>query len=472
MPATLTLTNAEVLNMVRSEASAGYQERIPAATRGNIAKIFETLNAYSPLMNEFNDQFVNRIGLTVFQTNSYRNSLSPLKLGEQQFGGMVQEVQGGLIQAEHYDPNNTNPFGAPKPDIEVNYYSVNRQDVYPMRYNRDQLRQAFVNDGGLSSMINDILAMPLKSDQWDEYLIMRNLIKGAHDAWTMPTVKVPDISTASDKEAAGKEIAVAMREHYLMMRDFIKTQYNPKHMPVSSDELVILGTPAFFAYFDVEVLAAAFHMDKANFIADRTIVVDDFDIEGAQAVLIDASAYVCADNLVANDTIYNPRTRDWISYLHHWGTYALSDMRNMLLFSSKENGNLGKVTTKNVSGVSLVLTNPVTDNAVLKPGAEIELTPKVTYSDNSTDEAVFYLITDLIAAHPTEPSTSDTSTTDTSTAAPKVILPDTGTYVDDQNVLHVSRNSTYEALNITAYAAANNTKLANLKLSKVGNSAG
>lgn len=462
MPATLTLSNAEVLNLVRSEASAGYQERIPAATRGNIARIFETLDAYSPIMNEFCDLLVNRIGLTVFQTNSFRNSLAPLKRGEQQFGGMVQEIQSGLIQAERYDPNNTNPFGAPKPDIEVNYYSMNRQDVYPMRYNRDQLRQAFVNDGGLSSMINDILATPLKSDQWDEYLIMRNLIKGAHDAWTMPTVQVPDIATAGDKEAAGKEIAVAMREHYLMMRDFIKTQYNPKHMPVSSDELVILGTPAFFAYFDVEVLAAAFHMDRANFIADRTIVVDDFDIAGAQAVLIDASAYVCADNLVANDTIYNPRTRDWISYLHHWGTYALSDMRNMLLFSSSEGDNLGTVTAKTVTSVSLALTNKVSNNAVLEPGAEIELSPKVTYSDATTDEAVFYLITELSANAPT----------DTGTTTPNVISPDTGTYVDSNNVLHVSRNSTYETVNITAYAAANNTKLANLKLNKVGYSAG
>lgn len=458
MPASLTFTNAEVLNMVRSEASESYQERIPAATRGNIARIFETLDAYYPIMNEFCDLLVNRVGLTVFQTNSFRNSLAPLKRGEQQFGGMIQEVQGGLIQAEPYDPNNTNPFGAPKPDIEVNYYTMNRKDVYPMRYNRDQLRQAFVNDGGLSSMINDILAMPLKSDQWDEYLIMRNLIKGAHDAWNMPTVQVPDIATADDKEAAGKEIAVAMREHYLMMRDFVKTQYNPKHMPVSSDELIILGTPTFFAYFDVEVLASAFHLDRTNFIADRTIVVDDFDIAGAQAVLIDASAYLCADNLVANDTIYNPRTRDWISYLHHWGTYALSDMRNMLLFSSTEEDNLGSVTSKTVTSVSLALTQTVANNAVLEAGAEIELTPKVTYSDTSTDEAVFYLITDLSATAPT----------DTSAPTSNVISPDTGTYVDDQNVLHVSRNSTYETLNITAYAAANNTKLANLELHKVG----
>lgn len=41
MPSKLTLSNVEVLNMVRSEASAGYQERIPAATRGNIAKFLK-----------------------------------------------------------------------------------------------------------------------------------------------------------------------------------------------------------------------------------------------------------------------------------------------------------------------------------------------------------------------------------------------------------------------------------------------
>lgn len=41
MASKLTLDNSEVLNLVRSEASAGYQERIPAATRGNVAKILK-----------------------------------------------------------------------------------------------------------------------------------------------------------------------------------------------------------------------------------------------------------------------------------------------------------------------------------------------------------------------------------------------------------------------------------------------
>lgn len=41
MPATLTLSNVEVLNLVRSEASASYQERVPSATRGNIARILK-----------------------------------------------------------------------------------------------------------------------------------------------------------------------------------------------------------------------------------------------------------------------------------------------------------------------------------------------------------------------------------------------------------------------------------------------
>lgn len=462
MASSITINNVDMLNAIRDASSNTYAERIPVATRGNIAKIFEILNNYQPLMDEFLGVLVQRIGLQIFQTNSFNNSLAPLKRGNMYYGGAIEEIQSGLIQAENYDPDATNVFEAPDPDVAVNYYTINRRDLYPMKYSRDLLRNAFVDDMGLSNMLNQILAVPNTSDQWDEYLIMRNLFKGAHDAWDMPIVKVPDLATSGDKEADGKTIAVAMREHYLRMRDFITTQYNAKHMPVSSDELIVLGTPSFFAYFDVEVLAAAFHMDRANFIADRTIVVDDFDINGVQAALVDRSAYICSDNLVANDTIYNPRSRYWITYLHHWGTYALSNMRNALLFSSTEETNLGSVTSKTVTGVTLELANSVSNNAVLEPGAELELKPTVTYSDSSTDEAVYYLITNMSATAPT----------DASAPQPNVIEPDSGTYVDRYNKLHIGETSNYDTLNVTAFAAANNTKLANLLLNKVGYSAG
>ena len=459
MPSSLDMSNVQIVNAIRDQASADFQARVPAATRGNLAKTFEILNQYQPLMNEFITGLVDRIGLEIFQTNSFNNQLKNLKRGNMNYGGTIQEMQAGLIQGQQYDPDNTNPFGAPKPDIEVNYYNINRQNTYPMRYNRSQLELAFTNEGGLSDFLTLILNAPTISDEWDEYLIMRNLIKGAHDAWDVPTFKVGDLFGAgADQETIGKGILQAMREHYLKMRDFINTQYNAKHMPVSSDEIMVLGTPRFFASVDVNVLAAAFHMDRANFISDRTIVIDDFNIEGVDVALIDRSAYVCADNLYATDTIYNPATRDWITYLHHWGTYALSNMRNMLLFSSTEDTNLGQVNATSVTSVTLSLASAVSNNAVLEPGAEIALTPKVTYSDSTNDQAVYYLITNMSATAPA----------DTSAPSPNVIEPDTGTYIDAQNVLHVSRMSKYDTLNITAFAAKDNTKLANILLHDKG----
>ena len=456
----LSMNNVEVFNLVRSAMSLSAQERIPEVTKGTLARTFETLSQYEPIMNEFLNVLIQRIGLTIFQQNSFENKLAPLKRGNMYFGGAVQELQANLLNADSYDPDDTNPFDAPKPDVKANYYTINRRDKYAMKYNEDMLKEAFISaDDGLSTFINMLLALPTKSDQWDEYVIMRDLISGMYNAKGLPTVQIPNIATSTDKEADGKTIAQLMRQHYLQMRDFYNTQYNVANMQVSSDELILLGTPAFFSNIDVNVLAVAFNINRTELLSDWTIVVDDFNIAGCDAVLIDRSAYVCTDSLIRATNIYNPSTLEWIMYLHHWGTYALSDMRNILMFNNTATTNLEIGSPKTVTSVALALTNTVANNAVLEPGAMIQLTPTVTYSDTTTDEAVYYIITDGTATAPT----------DTSAPRPNVINPDSGTYVDPfTNILHVSPQSTYDTLTVTAYSAVNNTKLANLVLNEVG----
>ena len=455
----LSMSNVELANLARSGMSLSAQERIPEVTKGNLALTFETMNEYRPLLDEFLHVLIQRIGLTIFQNNSFENKLAPLKRGNMYFGGVTQEIQANLLKAKAYDVDDTNPFDAQKPDIKTNYYTINRRDVYDMQYNEDMLRNAFVNEGGLSEFMNTILALPSNSDEWDEYIIMRDLFKGMYGAMGLPTVKIPNIATSPDKEADGRTIAQLMREHYLQMRDFYNTKYNPAKMQVTSDEIILLGTPSFFANFDVNVLAVAFNMDKTNFLSDRTIVVDDFGIAGCDAVLVDRSAYICTDTLITTRNIYNPRSLAWNVFFHHQGTYALSDMRNMLMFNNTSETNLEVGTPKTVTSVALSLATTTANNAVLEPGAVIELAPQVTYSDTSTDKAVYYLIT----------ASTETAPTQGSAPKPAVVLPDSGTFVDPyNNELHIAAGSTYDTLTVTAYSAVDNTKLANLVLNKVG----
>lgn len=448
-------TNAAVINAVRNNASEQYRARIPETTDNNLTKTLALLQENSLLWNEFIQVLVQRIGLTLFRTNSFENRLKPFKTGAMAYGGVVQEIGANLIKAKAYDPNDTNVFGADKPDVKAIYHSVNRRDRYDLRLNEDMLEEAFVQDGQLSAFINTLLALPQQSDENDEYLIMRDILRKVHDSEGMATMRVPDMFadglTADEKRVAGEDIAAALREHYLQMKNFYNTKYNNAGMMVTSDELVVLGTPRFFANFDVSVLAAAFNMDKANFIADRTVVIDDFNIPGVDVALLDRDFYVCTDTKIKSASIYNPATLDLDYYYHHWGVYSASPMRNALLLSTVEESNITAAPARSVTKVAVTLHDPVADNRVIEPGAEIALDTVVTYSDNSTDGRAYTIITgqDALAADK---------------GVWNVVLPDSGTYIDRRGVLHVSENSKYTGITVTAISNADNKQSANIVL--------
>lgn len=449
-------TNEAIINKVRANASLGYQERIPVVTRANLARTFEQLQNYEPLWNEFVSVLINRIGLTLFNTNSFTNKLRPLKSGAMNYGGVMQEMGANLLKGEAYDPNATNVFDAPKPDVEVNYHVINRRDVYPMRLNEDLLSEAFLNDGQLQAFMNAMLALPQQSDEWDEYLIMRGLLKKYNDIDGFANYQVPDLAASSDPEGDGKKITEMVRQVYLQTKDFYNKAYNAAGMDVTSGELILLGTPKFFARLDVNVLASAYHMDKADFFADRTIVVDDFEIPGAQCMLLDQDFYKVMDTKLKTTTIYNPRADEWVYYLHHQGIYSASRMRNAIMFSTAaDNVRIGTPAT--VSSVAAALATPVAGNKVLEPGAQIPLAATVEYSDSTTDNAAFWVLT----------ASGETAPDGAATTKPNVILPDTGTFVDRMGVLHIAEGAKYTSLTATAYAAADPTKLANLDLAPV-----
>lgn len=448
-------SNAQILNAVRTNASQAYQQRIPEVTDAQLTRTLALLNENPVLWNEFINVLVQRIGLTLFRTNSFENKLKPFKTGAMAYGGVVQEVGANLLKAKAYDPNDTNVFGADKPDVKAVYHSVNRRDRYDLRINEDMLEEAFVQEGQLAAFINTLLALPQQSDEWDEYLIMRDILRKVHDTEGMATIKVADMfaagATAEEREAAGKDIARVLREQYLKMKGFYNTCYNNAGMNVTSSELVLMGTPRFFGSFDVDVLAAAFNMDKANFMSDRTVTVDDFGIAGVDVALVDRDFFVCTDTKIKSNSIINPATLDINYFYHHWGVYSASPMRNALLLSTTEETNITGAPAKTVTKVEVALETPVASNKVVEPGAEIQLVPTVTYSDATTDKRAYFIVT----------ATTETAAADGNW---NVVLPDTGTYVDRLGVLHVSPTATYTAITVTAIADADAKQSASIVL--------
>lgn len=439
--ARLDASNVDVINTVRANASLAYRERVPETTKASLAATLDAIQSYEPFWNEFQSVLINKIALVVMDKNmTFENRLRPLKSGGLEYGGMVQELDAQLIEAQAYDPNATNVFEAQAPDVLVNYHKINRRDKYKFKVNSDLLEEAFLNDGQLSAYVNSLMVLPQQSSEWDEYKLMLELLAMYQSEGSgFANYQVPDIASAADAEAAGKNLTRMLREYYLYTKGFFRTQYNKDGAQAFSDELVLLTTPRVQSYLDVEVLANAFNMDKAQWLADRVVIVDEFpdELAGTQAMLLDSKFYRVYDAKRRAVSIFNPDTLDWIYTYHIWQILSASRMKNAIRFSTAADS-IVVPTKPTVSSVSIsAAANTFNKGDIIAIGAT------VTYSDGSTDAAAVYEITATAAGDEDNPVK---------------VLPETGTYIDRMGNLHIAVDAQWTTITVTAYALENRTK--------------
>ena len=441
---TLSATNAQILNAIRTDASFAYQQRIPAATQGDITETVNNLLEYRPMMNEFIDALVNRIGDVVIKSKVWSNPLAQFKRGMMQYGDTIEELATTLLQAKRYDPNKCydDVFKCNPPDVMSNFHSINRQDMYELTINDMLLRRAFLTDYGLQDLVGRVMETPYTSDYWDEYLIMRNLFAEYARIDGFYKVQVPDAASAStraEKQDNAMAITEAVRSMAGKMR-FISGQYNAAGVPTftNPDELVLFATPDFIAMLDVNVLAFAFNASSAD-INVRTVPVDDFGIDGCHAILCDREFFMCADTLIDFESIRNPKAISWNYWLHHHGIYSVSRFVNAVMFTT-EAGTSVTVPAIKATGVTLdyAEVDGVKPTYAEKGGkTRLVATVQGTVTPQTEGYSVPQGVTFAITAN------------NTGVEAGGVKLK-MGTFIDAEGVLHVAEDETAENVTVTA----------------------
>ena len=441
---TLSATNAQILNAIRTDASFAYQQRIPAATQGDITETVNNLLEYRPMMNEFIDALVNRIGDVVIKSKVWSNPLAQFKRGMMQYGDTIEELATTLLQAKRYDPNKCydDVFKCNPPDVMSNFHSINRQDMYELTINDMLLRRAFLTDYGLQDLVGHVMETPYTSDYWDEYLIMRNLFAEYARIDGFYKVQVPDAASATtraEKQDNAMAITEAVRSMAGKMR-FISGQYNAAGVPTftNPDELVLFATPDFIAMLDVNVIAFAFNASSAD-INVRTVPVDDFGIDGCQAILCDREFFMCADTLIDFESIRNPKAISWNYWLHHHGIYSVSRFVNAVMFTT-EAGTSVTVPAIKATGVTLdyAEVDGVKPTYAEKGGkTRLVATVQGTVTPQTEGYSVPQGVTFAITAN------------NTGVEAGGVKLK-MGTFIDAEGVLHVAEDETAENVTVTA----------------------
>lgn len=308
-------TNAEILNTIRANASTEYQERVPEAlgVGGNVSNVF---SQYPTMKNEFLTALTNKIARTLFYSKVFSNPLTALHKGMLPYGYSLEQIFVQMAEGkgfwEHWDVSGDEVkdlVGKRKPDVKLLYIERNFAYKYKTTISDQQLRTAFHDQNGLSRLVEQVVSSVYSKAYFDEFNDMKAILKAhanaqylGYDSTTgkpkvlaLTNTVLPGgkseavfvIGEYATQEAKGKAISKAIRTVAGKMA-FPSEVYNSAGVKQWSErnQLIYITTPDEQAELDVEVLANAFNMDKAD-VNVRVIVVDElpsqFSIETAKA---------------------------------------------------------------------------------------------------------------------------------------------------------------------------------------------
>lgn len=444
-PTSVTLdTNVlNVLNAIRNNASNNYKDYVPPITDVSELKTIGTIIMDNvALQNEFLTALVNRIGRVIIATRLYQNPWARFKEGYLEYGESVEEIFTNIAKPYEYDFSSENETRFAKkrmPDVRAAFHVMNYRKFYPTTVTQIQLRQAFLSANGIYQLVSDITNSIYTGANYDEFLTMKYLIAVNILNGRMYPIEVDPISADNAKSIVTDVKATAN------ILEFPSTKYNPagvfQHTP--KNEQIIIVNAAFDAIMDVNVLASAFNMDRAQFIGQR-VLIDSFGsldtdrlnilfaddpnyvpLTSAQLTALDEIPMIVVgekfwrvwDNLNEFTEFYNPEQLYWNYFYHQWKTFSTSPFENALVYVPETPAvtsvEVTPATATVSAGASLALTTVVTTTG---------FAPKtVTYtSDNDgvtiTEGGVVQVDADATGtATITVASTYDTSVTDTVT---------------------------------------------------------
>lgn len=332
------------LNLIRNTASPNYQSRVPAiASEDNIDKIGFILEDQD-LTTEFVNGLVNRIIKTMVERQTFKNPLGIFKKGTNPLGSDIQNIFTNPAVGKKYELSEASMaklLSFNESDDKVVYYRRNRRDLYEVSVAEDELRSAFVSWEKLGEFIDNKVLSLTNGNEIDEYAYTKNMLS---KAVTNSTIRKKLVQIPTNNDTA-KALVKEIKKIFGKFK-FPRTDYNsygilfPNETPVNTftnkERICLITTTDVLAEVDVELLAQAFNMEKAE-LSGRVVEVDEFQNKDIVAILCDEAYLQIYDNLFKFRNFYNARALVYNYYVHAWSTYALSPFANAIaLVSSNE----------------------------------------------------------------------------------------------------------------------------------------
>ena len=267
---TLNASTIDVLNVIRANATYEYQSLVPEVTKEiDIPKVGDVLYGHPAMANQFLNALVNRIALVRIKGAVFNNPFTHLKKGYLEMGETVEEVYVQISRARLFSAEKAEAreFKRSISDVRTAFHCINWRVQYPITIQNEDLRQAFTSFSGVEDLIARIIESVYTAAEYDEYLLFKYLIIKAVAHGKM----YPQAFDATDL----KNAAVAFRGMSNKL-PFMSNKYNASAVDTTTPKAnqYIFMDADFNAQYDVNVLASAFNMDKADFMGRLTLVDD------------------------------------------------------------------------------------------------------------------------------------------------------------------------------------------------------
>lgn len=352
---TLNASSVDILNAIRNSASTNYRDFVPKAsnTAESIRRIGEIVMQYTPLQNEFLNALVNRIARVIITSKMYSNPLSMFKKGLIDFGETIEEIFVNIANPHQYDveESENKVFAREIPDVRAAFHTLNYKKFYKQTIQNKDLNQAFLSWDGITDLISKIVNAMYTAANYDEFVTTKYMLAKAIIDGRLSAITV-DANDAKGAVTKIKGVSNALT--------FMSNNYNAAGVQTftDKDDQYLLVNSQFDSEIDVEVLASAFNMSKAEFMGHR-ILIDGFGtldvarlnalfkddpnyeepsqdtltaLNAIPAVLVDKNFFMIFDNMYEFTENYNGQGLYWNYFYHTWKTFSMSPFANALVF--------------------------------------------------------------------------------------------------------------------------------------------
>ena len=418
-------SDAELLSYIIN-ISPELREEIDLPKQGeSIAPIGRLIVSNERYKNAFINA-INVIGLTLIHKNYWEDPWENFtNNGIMYYGDSFREMAVDIADIFDYNTYATDVdhfLENVVPNVYEYIHRLNYQKFYKTTTTDAQMSMAFATEGGLLSLIDEVLSSLWEGYKYDKYIVNKYMLCRRIVDGTITSVQIPNYDSLTPRQRVS---ALKNISNKLIFRS---PNYNPMGMRIATPfekQIAIINTD-FEASLSTEVLATSFFRNEAE-MKSRMALIDgygDHDVVRLTEVLGDqfipfttqeltalakVPACIIDDEFFQNKTFaldnaaetelegvmssssaglkrtsfYNPETLKNNHWLHVWAVKATSPMKQAVVF------------TKDAVGVTSIAVSP--ESASIIAGQKMKLSAIVT-TTGFANKAVLWSVDETSAA--------------------------------------------------------------------------